>query len=31
VALIGADGIGRTHAERMRRHPNVALAGTADP
>ena len=31
VALIGAGGIGRPHAERMLRHPDVALAGIADP
>lgn len=31
IALIGAGGIGRPHAERMLRHPDVALAGIADP
>jgi predicted dehydrogenase len=31
VALIGAGGIGRPHAERMLRHPDVSLAGIADP
>lgn len=31
IALIGAGGIGRTHAERMLRHPDVSLAGIADP
>ncbi|HET9821327.1 MAG TPA: Gfo/Idh/MocA family oxidoreductase, partial [Burkholderiaceae bacterium] len=31
IALIGAGAIGRSHAERMRRHPDVMLAGIADP
>ena len=31
IALIGAGGIGRPHAERMLRHPDVSLAGIADP
>jgi predicted dehydrogenase len=31
IALIGAGGIGRTHADRLLRHPDVALAGIADP
>jgi predicted dehydrogenase len=31
VALIGAGGIGRTHADRLLRHAEVALAGVADP
>jgi predicted dehydrogenase len=31
VALIGAGGIGRPHAERMLHHPDVSLAGIADP
>ena len=31
IALIGAGGIGRPHAERMLRHPEVSLAGIADP
>lgn len=31
IALIGAGGIGRPHAERMLRHPDVCLAGIADP
>jgi predicted dehydrogenase len=31
VALIGAGGIGRPHAERLLRHPDVSLAGVADP
>jgi predicted dehydrogenase len=31
IALIGAGGIGRPHAERMLRHADVSLAGIADP
>lgn len=31
VALLGAGVIGRMHAARMRQHPDVALAGVADP
>ena len=31
IALIGAGGIGRPHAERMLRHSDVSLAGIADP
>ncbi len=31
IALIGAGGIGRPHAERLLRHPDVSLAGIADP
>lgn len=31
VALIGAGAIGRMHAERLMRHPDVMLAGIADP
>jgi predicted dehydrogenase len=31
VALIGAGGIGRTHADRLLRHPDVWLAAIADP
>jgi predicted dehydrogenase len=31
IALIGAGGIGRPHAERLLRHPDVRLAGIADP
>ena len=31
IALIGAGGIGRSHAQRMLRHPDVTLAGIADP
>jgi predicted dehydrogenase len=31
VALIGAGGIGRPHAQRLLRHPDVTLAGIADP
>jgi predicted dehydrogenase len=31
VALMGAGGIGRPHAERMLRHADVSLAGIADP
>lgn len=31
IALIGAGGIGRTHADRLLRHPDVSLAGIADP
>lgn len=31
IALIGAGGIGRTHAQRLLRHPDAALAGIADP
>jgi predicted dehydrogenase len=31
VALIGAGGIGRTHAERLLRHADCTLAAIADP
>ncbi|MEY4748490.1 MAG: hypothetical protein RIQ60_704 [Pseudomonadota bacterium] len=31
VALIGAGAIGRMHAERLLRHPDVSLAAIADP
>jgi predicted dehydrogenase len=31
VALIGAGGIGRTHADRLLRHPDCSLAAMADP
>jgi predicted dehydrogenase len=31
VALLGAGGIGRMHAQRLRVHPDVCLAGVADP
>lgn len=31
VAVIGAGAIGRTHAERLMRHPDTMLAGVADP
>jgi predicted dehydrogenase len=31
VAVIGAGAIGRMHVERMLRHPDVAVAGIADP
>lgn len=31
VAVIGAGAIGRMHVERMLRHPDVAVAGVADP
>ena len=31
VAVIGAGAIGRMHIERMLRHPDVSVAGIADP
>jgi len=31
VALLGAGGVGRMHAARMLVHPDVCLAGVADP
>jgi predicted dehydrogenase len=31
VAVIGAGAIGRMHVERMLRHPDVSVAGVADP
>lgn len=31
VGVIGAGGIGRMHAERLLRHPDVCVAGIADP
>lgn len=31
VAVIGAGAIGRTHAERVLRHPDTMLVGLADP
>lgn len=31
LALIGAGIIGRTHIDRIQRHPELALAGIADP
>jgi predicted dehydrogenase len=31
IALIGAGGIGRTHAQRLLRHPDAKLAAIADP
>lgn len=31
IALIGAGGIGRMHQERARIHPDVVIAGVADP
>ena len=31
LALIGAGIIGKTHIDRIQRHPDLALAGIADP
>lgn len=31
VAVIGLGAVGRMHAERLRRHPDVTLAGIAEP
>jgi predicted dehydrogenase len=31
LALIGAGTIGKTHIDRIRRHPDLVLAGIADP
>jgi hypothetical protein len=31
VALLGAGGIGRMHAQRLFVHPDLCLAGVADP
>jgi predicted dehydrogenase len=31
VTVIGAGAVGRMHVERMLRHPDVAVAGVADP